>query len=79
MVKALHKVGIEVILDVVFNHTSEGNQLGPTISFRGLDNSTYYMLVPEDKQYYLDYTGCGHTFNCNHPVVEKLIAECLEF
>ncbi len=79
MVKALHKAGIEVILDVVFNHTSEGNQLGPTISFRGLDNSTYYMLVPEDKQYYLDYTGCGNTLNCNHPVVEKLIAECLEF
>lgn len=79
MVKALHKTGIEVILDVVFNHTSEGNQLGPTISFRGLDNSTYYMLVPDDKQQYLDYTGCGHTFNCNHPVVEKLIAECLEF
>ena len=79
MVKALHKAGIEVILDVVFNHTSEGNELGPTISFRGLDNSTYYLLVPQDKQYYLDYTGVGNTFDCNHPVVDKLIAECLEF
>lgn len=79
MVKALHKAGIEVILDVVFNHTGEGNQLGPTISFKGLDNSTYYLLVAGDRQYYLDYTGVGNTFNCNHPVVDKLIAECLEF
>ena len=79
MVKALHKAGIEVILDVVFNHTSEGNHLGPTINFKGLDNSTYYLLVPGDKQYYLDFTGTGNTFNCNHPIVDKLIAECLEF
>jgi len=79
MVKALHKAGIEVILDVVFNHTSEGNELGPTISYRGIDNSTYYLLVPNDKQYYLDYSGTGNTFKCNHPLVDKLIADSLEF
>jgi glycogen operon protein len=79
MVKALHKAGIEVILDVVFNHTNEGNQLGPTISFRGLDNSVYYYLVSSDRQYYMDYGGCGNTVNCNHPAVEKLITESLEF
>ncbi len=79
MVKALHKAGIEVILDVVFNHTSEGNHLGPTINFKGLGNSIYYHLVPYDRQYYMDYSGCGNTVNCNHPIVEKLIVECLEF
>lgn len=79
MVKALHKAGIEVILDVVFNHTSEGNHQGPTINFRGIDNSTYYHLVPFDKQYYMDYSGCGNTVNCNHPMVDKFIVECLEF
>ncbi|MFB2771021.1 glycogen debranching protein GlgX [Pelatocladus sp. BLCC-F211] len=79
MVKALHKAGIEVILDVVFNHTSEGNHQGPTINFKGIGNSTYYHLVPWDKQYYMDYSGCGNTFNCNHPIAEKLIVECLEF
>ncbi|GAX38298.1 glycogen debranching protein GlgX [Nodularia sp. NIES-3585] len=79
MVKALHKEGIEVILDVVFNHTSEGNHQGPTINFKGIGNSTYYHLVPWDRQYYMDYSGCGNTFNCNHPIAEKLIVECLEF
>lgn len=79
MVKALHKAGIEVILDVVFNHTAEGNHQGPTINFKGFDNSIYYHLVPSDRQYYMDYSGCGNTFNCNHPVAEKLIVECLEF
>jgi isoamylase len=79
MVKALHKAGIEVILDVVFNHTAEGNHQGPTINFRGIDNSTYYHLVPFDKQYYMDYSGCGNTVNCNHPMVDKFIVECLEF
>lgn len=79
MVKALHKAGIEVILDVVFNHTNEGNHMGPTINFKGFDNSIYYHLVPFDRQYYMDYSGTGNTFNCNHPVAEKLIVECLEF
>ena len=79
MVKALHRAGIEVILDVVFNHTSEGNHLGPAISFKGLANDSYYHLAPHDKQYYMDYTGCGNTVDCNHPVTEKFVRECLEF
>jgi isoamylase len=79
MVKALHKAGIEVILDVVFNHTSEGNHDGPTINFKGLGNSTYYYLWPPDHQFYMDYSGCGNTLNCNHPIPEKLIIECLEY
>ena len=79
MVKALHRAGIEVILDVVYNHTGEGNQNGPTISFRGLANEAYYHLVPQDKQYYMDYSGCGNTFNANHPVVTKYIIESLEY
>ena len=79
MVKAMHKAGIEVILDVVFNHTAEGNHLGPTINFKGLDNSIYYHLVPSDRQYFMDYSGCGNTFNCNHPIADKFIVECLRF
>ena len=79
MVKAFHKAGIEVILDVVFNHTGEGNHEGPTISFRGLDNPIYYHLEPYDKQFYTNLSGCGNTFNCNVPLVEKFIAECLLF
>ncbi|WP_415238654.1 glycogen debranching protein GlgX [Seleniivibrio woodruffii] len=79
MVKALHKEGIEVIMDVVFNHTDEGNHKGPMINFKGFDNSVYYHLVESEKQFYMDYTGCGNTFKCNHPIPEKLIRECLEF
>ncbi len=79
MVKALHKAGIEVILDVVFNHTDEGNHLGPVFSFKGIDNRTYYFLAPWDPQFYLDFSGCGNTFNCNHPIAEKLILECLRY
>jgi glycogen operon protein len=79
MVKALHKAGIEVILDVVFNHTSEGNHQGPVINFKGFENDVYYHLVNQDRQYYMDYTGCGNTVNCNHPLVDKLIVECLEY
>jgi glycogen operon protein len=79
MVKALHKAGIEVILDVVFNHTGENGQSGPTISFSGIDNSIYYCLDPQNAEHYIDDSGCGNTFNCNHPIVEKLIVECLEF
>ncbi len=79
MVKSLHRAGIEVILDVVFNHTGEGNEKGPIISFRGLDNASYYMLRPENKELYLDFSGCGNTVNCNHPIVMKLILDSLEF
>ena len=79
LVKALHRAGIAVILDTVFNHTSEGNHLGPTINFKGFCNEIYYHLVPSDRQYYMDYSGCGNTVNCNHPVVQKFILECLEF
>ncbi|MCB1119867.1 MAG: glycogen debranching enzyme, partial [Chlamydiia bacterium] len=79
MVKALHKAGIEVILDVVFNHTDEGNHQGPVFSFKGIDNSNYYYLSPLDRRYYYDYTGCGNTFNCNHPIGEKFIVECLKY
>ena len=81
MVKALHKAGIEVILDVVYNHTDEGNHQGPTFSFKGIDNSSYYYLTGPDnsKEFYYDYTGCGNTFNCNHPVGEKLIIDSLRF
>ncbi|MEA2717868.1 MAG: isoamylase [Actinomycetota bacterium] len=79
MVKALHRAGIEVILDVVYNHTGEGNHRGPTISFRGQANEAYYHLVDEDKQYYEDYSGCGNTLNANHPVVTKMIIESLEY
>jgi isoamylase len=79
MVKALHQAGISVILDVVFNHTDEGNHQGPTYAFKGIDNKNYYHLVPGNEQYFNDYTGCGNTFNCNHPVPEKLILECLKY
>ena len=63
MVRALHAAGIEVILDVVYNHTAEGNQLGPTLSMRGVDNASYYRLSPQDPRYYMDFTGCGNTLN----------------
>ncbi|TNF50220.1 MAG: glycogen debranching enzyme, partial [Deltaproteobacteria bacterium] len=76
MVKALHKAGIEVILDVVFNHTGEGNEQGRTISMRGLDNSVYYIVDPETGEY-ANYSGCGNTVNCNHPVVRDLIIDAL--
>jgi len=75
MVKALHKAGIEVILDVVFNHTCEGNELGPTISFKGLENQIYYIL--SEGQHYCNYSGCGNTLNGNHPVVREMIFHCL--
>jgi glycogen operon protein len=75
LVKELHRHGIEVILDVVFNHTAEGNEQGPTISFRGLDNKTYYMLTPDGSYY--NFSGCGNTFNCNHPVVRAFVIDCL--
>ena len=79
MVKALHRAGIEVILDVVYNHTAEGNQMGPTLSFRGIDNSTYYRLVADKARYYMDYTGTGNTLNVRHPQVLKLIMDSLRY
>lgn len=78
MVKALHRAGIEVILDVVFNHTAEGNEMGPTLSFRGIDNHTYYRLA-EDKRYYMDYTGTGNTLNTRLPAVLRLIMDSLRY
>src|SRR6516162_1433373 len=78
MVKALHRAGIEVILDVVYNHTSEGNEDGPTLCFRGLANETYYILA-EDKSRYTDYTGCGNTLNANEPIVRRLILDSLRY
>jgi glycogen operon protein len=79
MVKALHRAGIEVILDVVYNHTNEGNHQGPTFNFKGFANHVYYMLSPLDRQYYMDFTGCGNTVNGNHPITEKMIVDSLEF
>jgi len=78
MVRALHQAGIEVILDVVFNHTAEGNTLGPTINFRALGNSIYYMLEADTADY-LNYSGCGNTVNSNHPVVREFIMDCLRY
>jgi glycogen operon protein len=78
MVRELHKAGLEVILDIVFNHTAEGNEMGPTFSFRGLDNTIYYILN-ENKRYYQNYSGCGNTVNCNHPVVRGFILDCLRY
>ena len=79
MVKALHSAGLEVILDVVYNHTAEGNHLGPTLSLRGVDNASYYRLVPEDRRYYLDFTGCGNTLNMQSPQVLQLIMDSLRY
>ncbi|HEV2500884.1 MAG TPA: glycogen debranching protein GlgX [Terriglobia bacterium] len=79
MVKALHRAGIEVILDVVYNHTAEGNQLGPTLCFRGIDNASYYLLTPENPRYYQDYTGCGNSPNMRHPRVLQLIMDSLRY
>ena len=79
MVKTLHSAGIEVILDVVYNHTAEGNHLGPTLSFRGIDNASYYRLVADDKRYYMDYTGCGNTLNVTHPRTLQLIMDSLRY
>jgi glycogen operon protein len=79
MVKALHAAGIEVILDVVFNHTAEGNEAGPLLSLRGIDNSVYYRLNRDDLRYYENATGCGNTVNCAHPQVRALIIDCLKY
>jgi len=79
MVRTLHSAGIEVILDVVYNHTCEGNRNGPTLSFRGVDNTAYYRLVPDNKRYYMDYTGTGNTLNMMHPRVLQLIMDSLRY
>jgi len=78
MVKALHRAGIEVILDVVFNHTAEGGDDGPILSFKGLDNTIYYLLDPATRAY-RNFSGCGNTLNCNHPLVRQLIIDCLHY
>ena len=79
MVRTLHAANIEVIVDVVYNHTAEGNQFGPTISFRGIDNSGYYRLVDDQPRYYMDYTGCGNTLNMRHPRTLQLIMDSLRY
>ncbi len=77
LIKALHTNGIECYLDVVFNHTAEGNEMGPRFSFKGFDNNIYYMLTPDG--YYYNFSGCGNTLNCNHPIVHQMILECLRY
>lgn len=77
MIRELHQNGIEVILDVVFNHTAEGNEHGPSFSFKGFDNKIYYMLTPDGNYY--NFSGCGNTLNCNHPTVQQMILECLRY
>src|SRR3712207_3280547 len=79
MVKALHAAGIEVILDVVYNHTAEGNHLGPMLSFKGVDNASYYRLVPDDLHHYMDYTGTGNTLDARVPSVLRLIMDSLRY
>ena len=79
MVRSLHAEGIEVILDVVYNHTAEGNQMGPTLSFRGIDNASYYRLSTDNPQFYMDYTGCGNTLNAMNPRVLQLIMDSLRY
>ncbi len=77
LIKALHENGIEVYLDVVFNHTAEGNEDGPFFSFKGFDNNIYYLLTPDG--YYYNFSGCGNTLNCNHPIVQNMIVNCLQY
>jgi glycogen operon protein len=79
MVKTLHRAGLEVLLDVVYNHTGEGSQFGPTLSFRGVDNHSYYRLDPHDRRYYVDYTGCGNSLNTLHPRALQLVLDSLRY
>ena len=79
MVKDLHHAGIEVILDVVYNHTAEGDHLGPTLSFRGIDNTVYYRVSPENPRHYVDFTGTGNSLNMRHPGVTQLIMDSLRY
>ena len=77
--KALHRAGIEVILDVVYNHTAEGNHLGPVLSFKGIDNAAYYRTMADNRRYYMDYTGTGNTLNMMHPHVLQLLMDSLRY
>ena len=79
MVRALHEAGIEVIIDVVYNHSGEGNHLGPTLCYRGIDNVSYYRVVEDDPRYYIDFTGTGNSLNVRHPQVLKLIMDSLRY
>ena len=79
MVRSLHEAGLEVILDVVYNHTAEGSHLGPTLSFRGIDNLSYYRVQEDDPRHYLDFTGCGNSLNVGHPRVLQLIMDSLRY
>ena len=79
VIRTLHDVGIEVILDVVFNHSGEGDELGPTLSFRGIDNASYYCLDPDDRRRYVNYSGCGNTLNIEHPRVRSLVIDALRY
>ena len=79
MVRLFHEAGVEVILDVVYNHTGEGNQMGQTLCYRGIDNQVYYRLNKENKRYYEDTTGCGASFNMGHPRVLQLVMDSLRY
>ncbi|WP_250487967.1 alpha-amylase family glycosyl hydrolase, partial [Caballeronia sp. GaOx3] len=79
MVDRLHEAGLEVILDVVYNHTAEGNERGPTLSFRGIDNASYYRLMPEESRYYINDTGTGNTLNLSHPRVLQMVTDSLRY
>ena len=79
MVARFHDAGLEVILDVVYNHTAEGNERGPTLSFRGIDNLTYYRLIPDQKRYYINDTGTGNTLNLSHAAVIKMVMDSLRY
>jgi isoamylase len=79
MVNQFHAHGLEVILDVVYNHTAEGNELGPTLSFKGIDNTSYYRLLPDQKRYYINDTGTGNTVNLSHPRVLQMVADSLRY
>ena len=79
MVSRLHEAGIEVILDVVYNHTAEGDHMGPTLSFRGIDNASYYCLNTKQPRYYENHTGCGNTLNLSHPRVLQMVMDSLRY
>ena len=79
MVARFHDAGLEVIIDVVYNHTAEGNELGPTLSFKGIDNASYYRLMPDKKRYYINDTGTGNTLNLSHPLVIQMVTDSLRY